>query len=289
MDNAITIRRLRELGLTDHESRSYLSLLKKDVLTVSEISRLAGIPRANTYEALEKLLDKGLCISKPGKVKKYSAAGPSSLEEKVLPEFDNKAEIEMQALLTKRKAIHENVGILVKELTPLYRNSRNEDTPLDYIEIMKNPHQIHKRFIELVGKAKEEILAFVRPPYSGPRKKLEEQNEQQTTLLRGGLIIKAIYEIPRDKEEMEWRYKIIDRMSKRGEESRVSKSLPMKMFVFDEKIAMYALEDPISGETFLTMQVVEHRALAKSLKMLFYHIWEQAEDYHILKDLLKKM
>ncbi len=289
MDNVITIKRLRELGLTDHESRSYLSLLKKDVLTVSEISRLAGIPRANTYEALEKLLDKGLCISKPGKVKKYSAAGPSSLKEKVLPEFDNKAEIEMQTLLTKRKAIHENVGILVKELTPLYKNSRNENTPLDYIEIMKNPHQIHKRFIALVDNAKEEILAFVRPPYSGARKKLEEQNEQQTTLLRGGLVVKGIYEIPRDKEEMEWRYKIVDRMSKRGEESRVAKSLPMKMFVFDEKIAMYALEDPISGETFLTMQVVEHRALAKSLKMLFYHIWEQAEDYHILKDLLKKM
>ncbi|MFQ6105075.1 MAG: helix-turn-helix domain-containing protein [Candidatus Glassbacteria bacterium] len=60
MSNPSVLKRLKELGLTDYEAKSCLSLLEKDTLTVTEVSKIAGIPRANAYEELEKLLVKGL-------------------------------------------------------------------------------------------------------------------------------------------------------------------------------------------------------------------------------------
>lgn len=296
MSNSVIVEEFRELGLSSYEAKSYLSLLEKDTLSVSEVARLAGIPRANAYEALEKLLAKGFCIARPGRIKQYSALDPSLLEEKAVPALDNHFEGELNKLhakrdevLTEKKAARERLATLTDELTPLYRNSRSNGNPLEYIEIIKDPFLIHKRFMDLVGEAKKEILGFTRPPFSGPRKRLEEQNEQQLIPLRMGIICRAIYEIPKNKEEIEWRYGIIDRMVKQGEQARVIAELPVKMIIFDEKIVMLALEDPLSTTISFTAQIIEHMALAKGLKILFDTLWEQAEDYHVLEDLLKKM
>ena len=312
MSRTLILKRLKDIGLTSYEARSYLSLLERDTLTVSEISKLAGIPRPNAYEALEKLMSKGMCISKPGDVKKYTASDPLLLQEKFLPEAKLATEVELQNLrkkekeilekskaateielenlrkkekemLEKSEATKENIVNMIKELGPQYEKSRLETNPLDYIEIIKDPYQIHKRFMQLVAGAKNEILGFSKPPYSGPTERLEEQSRGQVEPLRRGVSIRAIYEIPEDKEEIEWAFKAIDTGAKHGEEARVIKELPMKMAVFDEKVVLLTLEDPVSRQTSLTAQIVEHRALAKTLKITFEALWEQAEDYHILK------
>ncbi len=290
MHRTLILKRFKEVGLKSSEAKTYLSLLEKDTLTVSEVSRIAGIPRANAYQALEELMSKGLCISKPGDTKKYSASDPALLVEKFHMQANEAAERELQNLTEKEKLIldgsnvaKENITDLMKELRPQYENSREKTNPLDYIEIIKDPYQIHKRFMQLVEEAKNEILGFSKPPYSGPTERLEEQSRRQVEPLRRGVRIRAIYEIPEDKEEIEWAFKAIDTGAKHGEEARVIKELPMKMAVFDEKVVLLTLEDPVSRQTSLTAQIVEHRALAKTLKITFEALWEQAEDYHILK------
>ena len=76
MKTSIILKRFKELGLSSYEAKAYLSLLERDTLTVPEISKLAGIPRPNTYDDLERLMIKGICISKPGNTKKYSSSDP---------------------------------------------------------------------------------------------------------------------------------------------------------------------------------------------------------------------
>ena len=312
MNRTLILKRFKDIGLSSYEAKSYLSLLERDTLTVSEISRLSGIPRANAYEALEKLMSKGMCIAKPGHTKKYSASDPLMLQEKFLAEASSAAEIELQNLgkkhketlekskaaleaelknlnekereiLERAKVVKENITAVINQLRPQYEKSRQEVNPLDYIEIIKDPYQMHKRFMRLVAQAKQEILAFSKPPYSGPRDKLEEQMEQQVEPLHRGTRIRGIYEIPKDKAEIEWWVKSIERAVAHGEEARAIKDLPMKMAIFDERIVMLTLEDPISKQPSLTTQIVEHRALAQSLKILFDTLWQQAEDYRILK------
>jgi sugar-specific transcriptional regulator TrmB len=283
-------RALRGTGLSGYEIRCYLSLLERDALTPPEVAKVAGIARPSAYDALEKLMSKGLCISKPGGVKRYSACDPALLQEKLIMELDETAQGKLEDLRKKEEEILERtdaakqkVTKAIEELKPQYESSRHDANPLEYIEIIKDPYQIHKRFMQLADQAKEEILGFTKPPYTVTKEKLTEQTGQQAHLLRRGLRIRVIYEIPQDKEEFEWWFNDIDANVKYGEEARVIKELPMKMSIFDSRIVLFALEDPISKQPSLTAQVIEHRALAEALKALFQTFWERAEDYHVLQ------
>jgi sugar-specific transcriptional regulator TrmB len=358
MNTALILKRFKDIGLTSYEAKSYLSLLNRDTLTVSEVSKLAGIPRPNAYEALERLMSKGLCASKPGHVKKYSASDPSLLEDKFLVEVNKAVETEVENLQERQKRItessraalekeleklkgrekqiieenrsalknelddlrereqeviekseaslkielenlnkkemeiadkreraKENISGLVSELTPQYEKSRLETNPMDYIEIIKDPHQIHKKFMQLVAEAREEILVFTKPPFSRPREKRNEHLDQETEVLKRGIRGRCIYEIPTDEDESKWLSEHIRGAVKAGEEARVLKDVPMKMAVFDSRIVLFALADPVSKEPSLTSQIVEHRDVARSLKILFESLWEKAQDYHVLNAL----
>ncbi|HBC46295.1 MAG TPA: hypothetical protein DEO84_10220 [candidate division Zixibacteria bacterium] len=290
MNKPIIFKRFKELGLGTNEAKSYISLLEKDTMSVTEIARLAKIPRTNAYEALETLLAKGFCISRPGKIRQYSALDPVLLQEKatLLIEDHFEGEItklhdQQEQILAEKKAARERLANLAKELKPLYHNSRSNENPMDYIEIIKDPFQIHKKFIELIGEARQEVLIFSKAPYTGPKEVLKEQTEKQSEPLRQGVTIKTIYEIPTDQSELEWWYNDIVAAVKLGEKARVIKALPMKMVVIDERVVMLPMEDPISLGTSFTAQITRHNGLAKTLKLSFEALWEQAENYQVME------
>ncbi len=57
------IRALKELGLSETESKIYLILMKRGSSTIWDISQESGIYRSNVYNALNRLTDKGLVSS----------------------------------------------------------------------------------------------------------------------------------------------------------------------------------------------------------------------------------
>jgi len=282
------------MGFSSYEVKCYLSLLEKATLTVSEVSKIAGIPRANAYEALERLMAKGLCVSKPGTQKRYSASDPELLAEKLRFMADETTKRALAALSKKKENLlktndteKEKIVRLIDELKPLFKASQQNSNSLEYIEILKDPHQIHKKIMELAEGASSEVLAFTKPPYTGPPEKLQEQMDQEQDILKKNLTIKSIYEIATDPQDREWQLRIIDEAMRGGEEARVIETLPMKMLIFDEKTVLFALEDPVSGKPSLTTQVIEHKALATGLKILFETLWEQAEPHSVLEGLIK--
>jgi len=298
MDKRLILRRFKDMGLTSYEVKCYLSLLERDTLTVAEVSRLAAIPRPNAYEALEKLMSKGLCLAKPGATKQYSASDPSLLEDKLLVQLHEEAETEMDDFkedLTRRlkrkeketlertQAARQNVRKLIAELRPQYDESRLQTNPMDYIEIIKDPNQIHRRFIQLVKTVKEELLGFTKPPYSIPRERVKEQTDPQAELVKRGVQIRIIQEISIDEEERRWQFQLADSAAKAGVEERALERVPMKVFVLDSTTVIFSLEDPVTDRLSLTTQIVRHNALAEMLKISFETLWSQAEDYHVLE------
>jgi len=282
MKPKLIIKSFSTFGLNTYETKSYLSLLEKDSLSAVEVAKISGVPRGRVYEILENLLAKGFCLSIPGKVKKYKAVNPTVFQERIQPKL-KVVESEIDQKKRELDSIKKDTNEIIESLVPLYNASRSKSEPLEYIEIIKDLYQIRRKYLQLCREAKEEVLAFSKPPYGGgPRKGLEEQAQQEPPK---GRRTRAIYEIPKDKEEIEWLFKcIISVSASHGEEVRVLKELPMKMAIFDSKIVLLVLEDPISKQTSLTTQIIEHRSLAKGLKMLFEMLWEQAEDFHILQD-----
>ncbi len=315
MNKPLILKKLKKFGLSPYESKSYLSLLERDSLTVAEVAKLAGIPRPSVYEALEKLLAKGLCQSRPGDTKKYSASDPELFKEKynkqtieaiseVNDEFDRKEaeiiekyerekkrrleklRIEKAKLIEKRKTATETILKVTEELKPYYAQSRAKDDPLEYIEILKNPNQIHRKFIELMSKTQKEVLGFSKPPFSPTTsEQQEEQVRVQFEAADRKVIQRAIIQMPPEDEAKEYFDKMlsVDYDGTEFDKNKVIDELPVKLFVFDEKVCFFALEDPIKTKTSLTMLVAKHEAMAKSFKFLFESFWEKAHDYYIIK------
>jgi len=73
---------LKELGLTDNETRIYLLLLQQGMMNPSEISQKLGLHRGYVYDALERMQEKELIstILKSNK-KQFQATSPNNLIE----------------------------------------------------------------------------------------------------------------------------------------------------------------------------------------------------------------
>jgi HTH-type transcriptional regulator, sugar sensing transcriptional regulator len=261
-------RQLLSLGLTEYESKAYLAMLQKQSSSASELSKLSGVPRTRIYDILDRLARNGLCVERLGKEKKYQAVAP---------------EIAMQRLLEHQKAefiVKEKIAAsLSAALKSEFEKGVSNNDPLDYIELLRDPKQVSRRVMELVSGAKREILVFVKPPFSNPKRELEKQNDESIQAVKRQIEIRAIYEFPQASEEIEWMYSQIERSSREGEKSRVIDKLPLKMVVVDETKVIFAMEDFHKTANRQTSLLIEHHALASSLKILFETLWERARDY----------
>lgn len=284
MTQEIDPKELKKFGLTHYESKCYLSLLGQSSLTAVEVARSAGVPRAKVYEILEGLVNKALCRSFPDKVNRYSAVNPLILKRKFERSLEDlNAEIKLKT--EKLDSIRKEGDKVLERLMPLFAEGRNKKDNMNYIEIIKNPEMIRERYLQLVDGAKEEILLFTKPPFDSTPEQAQEQGAKVLDVIKRKVRLRCIYELLESNEKNKWLYNFIKWGIGEGEEARVIEKLPMKMAIFDKKIVLLALEDPISKELSLTTQVIEHRALANGLHILFDVMWEKADDYQTLEHL----
>jgi len=70
---------LQRLGLTEYESRLYLSLIKQGPTKASQLSFFGQVPRTKAYGAIKELQRKGLLRIIPGKPELYEASSPNEV------------------------------------------------------------------------------------------------------------------------------------------------------------------------------------------------------------------
>jgi sugar-specific transcriptional regulator TrmB len=70
---------LKRLGFTEYECRIYVQLLKQSPATAYEISKAGGVPRPNTYHALEALAQRGAVLPVSESPTRFIAAAPETL------------------------------------------------------------------------------------------------------------------------------------------------------------------------------------------------------------------
>ena len=266
MRDELYIDNLKKLGLSEPESKVYLNLLKKKNFTATEISRISGTPRSKIYEILNKLINKGLCVEILGSVKKYSPANPKIAFDGLLQNYqqDYQLELENKRILTSN---------LIETLLPLFNSQKENVSPLDYIQVIRENGSIMRKYRYLVENAEYEMLALVKGPYIMDVQDPPDYFDQFTSTKRE-LKFRTVYE-SNELQDPDF-YKAIKTFACANEEIRVIDKIPFKMYVFDEKIAMFTLEDSISKKTSLTSMIVEHNELAKGLKDIFNLYWKNA-------------
>ena len=297
MTNLELINQIKQLGFSENEAKCYIALLERESLMVSDIARLTGIARPNTYEAMKRLVIKGLSVTLPGDIKKYSASPPEVIESQLLDNMIHSYDKELENLEKRKKEIfeakktlNENAISVISQLNSLYEKSRDNNNPLEFIEVLKNPYQIHRKFLELYNKAEKEVLGFIKPPFAyADEKQLAEQTKAQLDAADRRVIQRCIIQMPPADQAKEFLSRLTDSARDVGKGTKydwnkVIDELPIKLSLFDDKFCFFAFEDPIVEKTSLTMLLTEHRAMAKSFRLLFESLWEKAKDFYYVEN-----
>ena len=257
MDAAPLVDRLVRLGLTTYEARAYLALVRREAYTAAQIARQSGVPRQRIYDVLGTLVEKGLASTRPGTVVKYAAIAPELATERLVA-----------AHRRDLVDLERDAAEVASTLGPQFTAGQTHSDPLDYIEILRDRGAINERFAELQAGVKREILVFTKPPYATP----PQENDEGIQVSRSH-VARSVYELSilDDPETAEG----VRRFIEAGEEARFVDDVPLKLVIIDEAIVMFGMQDPVAGPSELTIMVVEHPALARTLKISFQAVWDR--------------
>lgn len=269
MNTSEYIRTFIDIGLTEREAKVYITLLSGRIFTATELQRAVNIPRTKIYEVLQKMVSRGICVEKKlGKNKIYEAIEPKLAMERIYARYQND--------LNSKKELIDQISDV---FTPIFENSKSIVNPLEFIDVMKEKSQIHRRYTDSVRNTKKEMLTFNKGPYASDNpERLGEQEDEETKLLKRGGSTKDIYEYNEFKE-VDWLSESVKKSVRYGQKARVVEKLPIKMLIFDDEKVMFPLEQPIEASDDLTMIYIEHRQLAEACRILFDTMWDRSKDF----------
>ena len=136
---------LHEVGLTEYETRAYLILLERGVMTASEVSEHGGIPYSKVYETLNSLERKGWIEAERGRPSRYFPKAPSeSLEA---------ARLRLEDMVTSWR------HVILDELQPRYEKRELMEKP--DIWILRGEFSILAKLKEMLDVVKSELLIAV--------------------------------------------------------------------------------------------------------------------------------
>ena len=118
---------LKRLGFTDYEGRVYVQLLRQSPATAYEVSKSSGVPRPNTYNALETLAQRGAVLAVSEAPTRFVAAPAEKLLESIARQTSKlcssvAARLEALAMpvddqhvwtLSGNEAVHDKVDALI--------------------------------------------------------------------------------------------------------------------------------------------------------------------------------
>jgi len=133
---------LREIGLTDYETRAYLILLERGVMTASEVSEHGNVPYSKVYETLNSLERKGWVEAERGRPSRYFPKAPSEALEA--------ARLRLEDMVSGWR------NVVLGELQPLYERRELLEKP--DIWILRGEFSVLAKLREMLGNTRKELM-----------------------------------------------------------------------------------------------------------------------------------
>jgi sugar-specific transcriptional regulator TrmB len=133
---------LRELGLTEYESRIYLTLIEKGSSTALDLSKVTDVPYSRIYDVLGKLQAKGWIKTEKSKPTKYAPKPPV--------EAVRTAKLEMQ------NHIEDQEKLVISDLQPIFERNWKSERPEVYI--VYGEDNVLSKIEESIQKAQKFVL-----------------------------------------------------------------------------------------------------------------------------------
>jgi len=253
-----------DLGLNGYESRVLLALFQLGSATASQLARTCRIGRTSVYPVLESLTSKRLADALPGRL--WTSAG----REAVLARLLAGQEERLEYLRKRTEAAHELLA----------RVPTDASGALPFVHLITGVDQIRANYERLLGSVQSELLMFVRPPYTWA---WGDVNQAVLDMLGRGVTARVIYDRGHlEMPEAEALRREHAAYLAAGVQARVSDELPVKLAIFDRKVVIVIMENPILPETgYPTTQLIEHPGYARVQADAFEHRWAQARPYQL--------
>lgn len=137
--------------LNIYETKVWLALLAKGVVSAGETAELSGVPRSRTYDVLESLAKRGFAIIKIGKPVKYIAVEPKVIIEKMKLHVMNDAQERVKVLGNLREMPEYN------ELEQLHKTGIDPVKSEDLSGFVRGRTNILPKLRELLHSAEKEV------------------------------------------------------------------------------------------------------------------------------------
>jgi len=237
---------LREVGLTDYETRAYLILLERGVMTASEVSEYGGVPYSKVYETLNSLERKGWTEGEKGRPSRYFPKAPS------------------EALEAARLRLEDMVSgwrhVVLGELQPLYERRELVEKP--DIWILRGEFSVLAKLREMLSGAKKELMVAA-PAFA--KDFLGDVVSMLSQLRDSGVNVQVMVTRGWD----------VEKIAKVGE-VRVRGGMFGGGVVADGREALLLL-----GEDKPTLVIwSNHTGLVKFARDYFQYLWESAKNAH---------
>ena len=147
------IRKVKEhFDLNIYETKVWLALLSKGIVTAGETAEISGVPRSRTYDVLESLAKRGFAIVKVGKPVRYIAVEPKTVLERMQTNVMNHAQ-EKIGTLSNLKNTSE-----YSELVQIHKEGLSPIKLEDLSGHIKGRSNILSKMKEMILSAEKEIL-----------------------------------------------------------------------------------------------------------------------------------
>ena len=133
---------LRQIGLREYETRAYLTLLERGVLTASKVSEYGSVPYSKVYETLNSLERKGWIEVEQGRPSRYFPKAPTESLEAAKLQLEDK--------------INSWKHVVMAELQPLYEKRELMEKP--DIWILRGEFSVIAKLKEMLEIVKNELL-----------------------------------------------------------------------------------------------------------------------------------
>nr|WP_055506783.1 helix-turn-helix domain-containing protein [Nonomuraea pusilla] len=234
------------LGISEQEEAVYVELLRRRQMTVSDAADALGMPTPVAALALDRLVALGLATRDDGGA--HTVVPP---------------EVGLGTLIAHRQATLQQVQGRLAELVEVYRTGAAATA--GEIEALTTPEQLATWLDNMERGARQEVLAFFKPPY------VLDVNLDDSTNARATyryVYERAALDGPRAPAE-------IARFLESGYEIRIAAELPSKMIIVDrEAVLLPALPDQVSVHPGFLL--VRGKSLVHLLVALFERVWQAA-------------
>ncbi len=266
--NSKFLNSLKNLGFSERQAKVYAALLEKRDASLTDLQKISVVPHNKVSEVVNYLLREGYCSAKKiGNRRYFNVVSPKSSFSSSLKNMEDN--------LTESYK-------LTNEMEEMYNNSDKTKEPFEYIEVFHGNNNIQQKFCDLVSNSKNEILSFTKPPWASVTPDEEKmQGDVHSEFCKRNGKMRTIYEIKSaDENDI---ISTMERDRKVGEQSRISTSLPIKMFIFDRKALLIADASPLSLTNELRMTLIKQQTIVNAFIALFDYFWQQSMDINSWK------